>query len=378
MIHFIGTESRRLRYMRSPDGGSTWWSPEDLGTGWAARMATDSNGHVHLVYGTDAWQDPADPPENGGQASTGWYRVRSSEGWSAPVALEVPALDRHAQGAFAHRIAVDGNDNVHVTYYVFPADYEKVPWEDTQRTVYVRKPAGTAAFEPARLLRHGGDETGGGAIADPVVDRDGDVHLIYGSWNGSEWRTTHVVRMKDGSWGNQIHDWFQMTSDYSMKVAIGPDGLIHVTGFDEKTLSWIYCNNSQNPEVMKVVHVMEDDWEVDLEILVTPDDDVWLSRVNHYRKEDAHYPARPGAYRDDAAYWVHFDARTGTWGPRTRLSPHGAENSDATKHLHAPKFIYQDGSVSVYFAERKGEGRFKYYQRILSGPPPLARSSSTT
>jgi len=376
VIHFIGTESRRLRYMKSTDGGLTWSSPEDLGAGWAARMATDSKGNVHLVYGTDPRPNPANPPKTGRQASTGWYRVRSSEGWSAPAPLAAPVMDPPVPGAFSHRIAVDGNDNVHVTYYVWPADVKKFSWKDLQRTVYVRKPAG-AAFEPLVMLRHGKDASGGGAIADPVVDRNGDVHLIYGSWNGSEWRTTHVVRKKDGSWEDKIHDWFQMTSDYSMKTAIGPDGVIHVAGFDDKTLSWIYCNNRQKPDVMKVLHVIEDDWEVDLEILVTPNNDVWMSRDNHYTDEDPNWPPRPGGYRDNAAYYVHFDATTSIWGPRTRLSPPGAENSDATKHLHAPKFIYYDGSVRIFYAERKGAGDFKYYQRTLSGPRPLAQSSTS-
>ncbi|MCI0623930.1 MAG: hypothetical protein L0387_20115 [Acidobacteria bacterium] len=228
------------------------------------------------------------------------------------------------------------------------------------------------------MLRHGKDEKGGGAIADPVVDPNGDVHLICDSWNGSEWRTTHVVRKKDGSWGDKVHDWFRLTSDYSMKAAIGPDGVIHVAGFDEKTLSWIYCNNRQTRDVMRVIHVIEDDWEVDLEILVTPKNDVWMSRDNRYPKEDPDYPARPGGYRDKAAYYVHFDATTSTWGPRTRLSPPGAENSDEAKHLHAHKFIYYDGSVRVFYAERQGKEHFKYYQRTLSGPPRLARSSAST
>jgi len=383
VIHFIGTESRRLRYMKSTDGGLTWSSPEDLGAGWAARMATDSKGNVHLVYGTDPWDDPADPPENGGQASTGWYRVRSSEGWSVPVALRAPAMDFPAASVVGHwitvghRIAVDGNDNVHLTYYAWPENYKTVPWKELQRTVYLRKPGGAASFEPAQMLRHGKDEKGGGAVGDLVVDRNGDVHLLYGSWNGSEWWTTHVVRKKDGSWEDKIHDWIQMTSDYSMKAAIGLNGLIHVAGFDDKTLSWIYCNNRHKPDVMRVIHVIEDDWEVDLEILVTPNNDVWMSRDNHYRKVDPQWPARPGGYRDNTAFYVHFDATTSTWGPRTRLSPAGAQNSDATKHLHAPKFIYYDGSVRIFYAERKEAGDFKYYQRTLSGPRPLARSSTT-
>ncbi|MCI0623926.1 MAG: glycoside hydrolase family 140 protein [Acidobacteria bacterium] len=248
IIHFIGTESRRLRYMKSTDGGLTWSSPEDLGVGWAARMATDSKGNVHLVYGTDPRQDPADPPKTDASARVGWYRVRSSEGWSAPVALRAPAMDFPGASVVTlwisdgHRIAVDGNDNAHVTYWAWPENFKTVPWEELQRLIYLRKPAGAASFEPVHMLRHGKDEKGGGAIADPVVDPNGDVHLIYGSWNGSEWRTTHVVRKKDGSWGEKIHDWISMTAEYSMKTAIGPDGLIHVAGFDEKTLSWIYCN----------------------------------------------------------------------------------------------------------------------------------------
>ncbi len=59
---------------------------------------------------------------------------------------------------------------------------------------------------------------------------------------------------------------------------------------------------------MRVIHVIEDDWEVDLEILVTPNNDVWMSRDNHSKGWGPHYPARPGGYRDKTAYYVHFDA----------------------------------------------------------------------
>jgi hypothetical protein len=46
------------------------------------------------------------------------------------------------------------------------------------------------------------------------------------------------------------------------------------------------------------------------------------------------------------------------------------EFSDATNHLHAPKFIYYDESVCFFYAEpyaeRKREGHFNYYD--INGP----------
>ncbi|MCI0539886.1 MAG: DUF4038 domain-containing protein [Verrucomicrobiales bacterium] len=380
LIHFVGTESKRLRYLRSADGGRTWSAPEDLGMGWSPRMAVDSKGNLHLVYGsarteTDASGKvrhifgvhlPGTPKDD--QETASWYRARERGRWSEPTEFRPPPIppdNLATDGARAPRIAVDGNDNVHVIYAIFPDLYRKHPGRYLYRCIYLRKPAGQPSFEPLLMLRHGRDATGGGYFGDLVVDRNGDVHIIYTSWNGKEDRTTHFVRHKNGEWGSRIDDWINMSADMTMKVAIGTDGVIHVAGINDKTLNWIYFNNRDNPSVMRPVHLIEDDWEFNCDILVTPDNDVWMSRENQYFA-DPKYPEKiPGKFRDKAGWYVHFAAATSKWGPRTRVAPLGTENCDH-QHTQAPKFIDYNGSIRVFFAERTKPGNFKYYQKFLT------------
>ncbi len=361
VIHFVGTDARRLRYLNSTDGGLTWSAPEDLGPGWAPRIAVDSKGEVHLVSGTDGPRGKKVTDTEG----EGWYRVRTNGVWSAPVAL-VPPLTPHHMRRRGARVAVDGSDNVHIIYWAYPTDNKTLPWMELQRCVYQRKPAGQATFETPLLFRHGKDASGGGSAGDLAVDRNGDVHIIYGSWNGKKVRTTHFVRRKDGTWGDKVDDWVQTNTDFTMKAAVGPDDVIHVTGLDRATLNWTYWNTRSDPGALKPEHVVEDDWEINADILVTPNNDVWIARENHY-DDNPEYPEKgfTGKFRDKSGWYARFDAARSTWGPRTRVSPPGTENSDS-QNTQAPRFIRYGGEVRVFYAERKPGQPFSYHQRILS------------
>jgi hypothetical protein len=381
IVHFLGTEAKRLKYLKSMDGGRTWSAPKDLGVGWAPRMALDSRGNVHIVFGNRFGARSEEPVKRRMWDRFVLYASISADGTVVPPRELVPApLDAPSRGLIARgsHLVIDHDDNVHVLFGVFPDNLKElkfVTYYSLARGVYMRKPAAQDEFEPAIMLKHlnappSGDCCGANTGGDLVVDSAGDVHLLYASWSkaGSKnARTTHLVRKRDGTFSPQVDDWIPMSGDHEIRAAIDRDDVIHVAGFDPIGLKWIYCNNRRNRSVMEVIHAIDDDWEINASILLMPDGDVWMARENHYGTTQEP-PPKPGGFRDKAGLYVHYDSQTSRWTSPTRVSADpAAENSDA-QYGQAPKFTLLDGTGRTFYPERPGSGgNYVYRHRVLEG-----------
>jgi hypothetical protein len=355
-IHQSGAGSPTLTLAESADGGLTWTPPEALdGEGWSPRLEVDSRGTLHLAFGRKL------PGLKGDIENRVWYRSRPAGGrWSAPQELEVaPSVNSYTvSGA---RLAIDGNDNVHVIAWkivsVGEPGGEEGDWKTFMRAVYGYRPAAAAAFGPTVELQQRGSGTGSGDI---VRDAAGDVHILYNTWGPSpqRWSTTHVVRRKDGNWSPEIHGWPTVGGDFGFAAAVDGRGVVHIAGFDQEkgspsSLDWAYFNNAADRSEAKLLHHIDDDWNITTDILVEPAGHVWMSRSNN---------------KDKLAKWTRYDARTDTWSTPVLCSPPGTKNVES-RWDQMPKFVSLRGGVRLFYAEQRPDGPFVFRQRWLSGTP---------
>ena len=373
LVHFVygrAYQSAAAMYStQSADGGATWTAPEAIpGTGLEPRIAVDSQGTVHLVYGTNT--------KNGFDESECWYRSRTVDGqWSPAVPLTaLPESDGQAYSLMGPRIAVDLQDNVHVIYWKWLPGVTAFPdYLHRMRCVYTRLQAGNTSFDPIQEFAFQRDQValGGGAHGDLAVDAGtGDLHILYAGFSRSYhssgsngWRLNHMIRRADGTWDPQIDLFNAGVSDFGVAIDVDAEGVLHVAAFHQRDPDpnvgpkyWAYYTNAADPAVLELVHYIPDDWSivVDLEEV---DGSVFLSRANCNGQNLE--PWR--------ALTMHYDAVAGEWSAPAALSPAGARNS-GYRHGGAPKFAVLHGNVSVYYAAQAPGDVFKFYQRhVLNG-----------
>lgn len=357
-MHFTWRSGEILSYIASRDGGATWSPPVVIANSvrGGIRMAVDSKGILHLVYATR--KDDMPRERIGARV---WHRAWNGKQWTEPLeVLKVKPVEDTRFQVSAPRVAIDGNDHVHVIGWKLVHDDKE--WKIRMRCAYARKPQGKPEFEPTEEFSLGRNQEGGGGTGDIVTDPVGDVHLFYVCYRPNRWSTTHFFRRKTGEWGEKVDVFRGTSTDFGMRAAVDRDGVIHIAGQVVSyqnpkpwlPVYWTYFNNRAKADDIQPVHQISDVWEYGTDLLVRPNGDVWVSR-GHWQKDEP-YPWM-GRY-------MRLDAASGKWSEPVNLSPEGYRNADF-KYNQVPRFTVYGGKVRIFYAEAPPNGPFRFLQRIL-------------
>lgn len=353
-MHLVYRDGMTLSHLRSADEGWTWSRPERIVTsGLHPRLALDSAGTLHLVYCSAREKHAGDRLPN-----DGWYRTWRRGHWSPPVKLNQPS-----EGALDVRVAVDGNDHVHVLYWAPGTESREMGDHDRHRCWYRRKPAGAAAFEPALCFENSvaSGASSHGAVA---VGPRGEVHLVYRtfqtapSWMGN---LEHRVRDKDGAWrGDPIPYRGTFWADHSLSAAVDLRGVLYVAGYTFRPQGYRFrCYRREaGSDRLQEIFSAADTYGTSTGLVVTPAGDLWALGSGNWSTH-----SRPGTPRSS---WYHRDVATETWS-RQDLSATGAINVDV--FCEGPRLLWHRGQVQVFYAEKGPDAKFRLYQRILTPRP---------
>jgi hypothetical protein len=173
--HFIPGHFTGLYYIQAP-AADAWsarsWSEPRLvsarGRNYAADLAVDSQGVLHLVFEDEGDEESEECPS----CSDTFYR-RSSDGgrtWSEPINL-VPTS---SAGAFRYQIEVDRRDVLHVTW---DEGWDRLSGDgEADYSVYVSSPDGGRTWSDPKLVTDPGSGT---ALLAPGADGRGGVMLVW-------------------------------------------------------------------------------------------------------------------------------------------------------------------------------------------------------
>lgn len=356
IIHFVWCNSGTARYFKSENSGRSWNVSQLIGTDIKSlRIANDSHGNLHTVYGKGSERN---------LSKTIHYRKKTLNGnWENEISILSPPDARQICGP---RIAVDGNDNVHIIAWMLPKNevYAGHDWKNFTKCLYIRKLAGQNTFESLMEFRRGKSSEGGGYHGDLAVDNNGDVHIFYTSWK-SGWESTYFLRHKDGTWSDWVKTYKGVASDFASSIAIDKNNRLHVSGFETvgkhprfDALNWAYYNNTQDVDVLKKTHSVKDDWEFATHTMLCPDnDDVWMVNCPWMRPAGSFLPK----YR---ARFMHYNSKTKNWStPKFISAPNYRNNDSRNKDCNTPKYIYYNNKVLLYYAESYQKEGYKFYQR---------------
>ena len=368
VLHFIYRVNEKLYHSKSGDGGASWSSPElAADPGLTADVAVDSAGTLHMVYchkhGTSA--------QHGDDI---WYTAYANGTWSTPYRISTTTGWQTSP-----RVAVDGNDNVHVLWWGIALGPEN-HWANGCRTLYTRKPVGSSSFEPiTQWQRKGG--SGGAMHGILTVDPNGDVHAVYRSvlivpdQEGGSWVEQNIerrIRNKTGGWST-THDKFTnvKAADFGIGAAVGPDGVLHLSEYDIANPRGVcYRNNRASAGTLALIHRELEDWEPVTALHLDTDGDIWVSSVNDHAGIDPVQGLR--------ASYLHYKEATTTWDARVNLSPVGYQNVDEKiRDDTVPRWVPYKGKLYLFYAEKAPGQSYKFYMRIFgqSGNAPSAPGS---
>ena len=358
IIHFVygsyGNGVFSLYYSSSTNGGTTW-TPASLiqDQAMSPALAVGTDGVLHLAYGI--------PMPGAGEVSWGRehrisYTSYAGEKWSTP--LDVSAGIAGYDNAIAPRIAVDGDNNLHLIMWSFVrSDYDK-----TGRCAYRRKVNGKTDFEPVQIF---GPLSGAGGTETPAITTDaaGDVHIVYQTRVSSSVKAVERrIRHRDGTWNPQ-HDYFSNVgvSDFSLSSAVGADGVLHLAAHRYGGAAGggvAYMNNRDDPRKLTVnsnwSDVFPDNYT---DLLVLPNGDRWVAALNWAEEK------KPAEFA--LAWYYHYKASVGDWSGPILLSPEDYTNANTKREMN-PKWLLYQGKVRLFYAEQAPGQGFKYYQRIFS------------
>lgn len=343
-LHFVYAEGSRLHHTRSLDGGGTWSTPEFVTHGNAPELAVDRQGTVQLVYEAD------------GNRRVEYRSLASGNAWTPPRDLTQGVPGRESR-AMVPRVAIDGADHVHVIYWTL---WQGGDWKPGSRTVYWRKPAGAADFEPPVLWGH--QRAGGNArYGTLTVDPAGDLHVFYATNVNMSHAIERRIRRRDGTWGQ--HDCWrgQLVADWCIGAAVTADAVAHLTVQSKLNdgLHVFYANTATDAAARTLQHDFgAENYDTVTQLLATPNGDLWFAAGHLEHRENA------PDLRLNVATWAHFTASTGRWSERTRVSMSGAINLDARRGNH-PRLVLLDGQVQLFYAEQRPGEKWRHWQRRL-------------
>ncbi len=358
-MHLVFRDEMTLFYVRSDDEGWTWSRPESIvNSGLHPRLALDSAGTLHLVYCSARGKHPGDRLPN-----DGWYQTRRAGRWSSPEKLNQPS-----EGALDVRVAVDGNDNVHVLYWAPGTESREMGEHERHRCWYRRKPAGASAFEPALCFENSAapGASSHGAIA---VGPQGEIHLLYRtfqtapSWLGN---LEHRIRNQDGSWrGEPAVYRGTFWADHSLAAAVDLRGTLYVAGYTFRPHGFRFkvYQRPAGVDALQEVFSEADTYGTSSGIVASPEGGVWAVGSGNWSTR-----SRPGTPRSS---WYYRDAAAAAW-TQGFLSPAEAANVDV--FCEGPRLLWHRGRVQAFYPERGADGKFRLYQRILTPPRPGDRA----
>lgn len=366
ILHLVWRDAGSIKHAFSKDGGAEWSPTEMVVPADAAggpRIAVDSRGRLHLVYGVV--KAGAKHSRIDGRT---FYTALTDGNWSPPEEALIPASLPYEFQVLGPRIAVDGRDNVHVIAWMLASGSDD--WQMNSRCAYSRKPATGGGFEQTLLFSYGRNGEGGARYGDLVTDAAGDVHIFFASHNRhalpplKRATTTHFVRHQDGRWGAKVDLFCSTATDFGMSAAVDGRGVIHIAGQDasgwsrknpDALIHWSYFNNAAKSDELKPMHRIDDDWEYGADLLLAPNGDIWMSRGNW--QQDGPFPWL-GRY-------ARRDATTGRWTEPENVSAAGFKNADS-KYGQVPKFVFHDRQVHLFYAEQAPGEAFKFQQRTFA------------
>jgi hypothetical protein len=205
-----------LEYMTHD--GSSWSTPispdssGNISRYSSSSLAIDSNDHLHVTYSDDT---------NGNLE----YLTHDGSSWSTPVSLDSRDYD-----AIQPSLAIDSNDNLHVTYGTFP---EENAFEiNLEYMTY----DGSSWSTPISLDRR----SGVGSQSSLAIDSNDNLHVTYRdypnasleymTYDGSSWSTP--ISLDSNS---DADDYILAPS-----LAIDSDDRLHVTYYDRLSASLEY------------------------------------------------------------------------------------------------------------------------------------------
>lgn len=354
-LHFVYAEVGRLHHAESSDGGATWTTPRHVASGYGQVMAVDSLGTLHLVY-------------EAAMSTRMEYRTFAGGVWSEPRELSAHASPRETK-LLAPRIAVDGNDNIHLIYWAL-GDVDESG--NKNRCVYWYRRSGQAEFDPPELWKYDpAGERGWGKYGALAVDSDGHMHIFYAAGRFNHHAIERRVRYSDGRWGRRDHWLGRLLTDWCIGAAVDAAGVVHLAVQTRvgDALKVVYLNNRDDPAKLAIHHELGDeDFETFTQLRVEDGGDLWL--VMGHRKFTRPAPGEEPAGMPDIGTYAHFDASTSTWSPRTPLSPDGRINLD-TRRSGEPRIVKHDGVVRIFYAEKQPEGKWTHWQRVTGTPHPV-------
>ena len=356
-LHFAYWTKDRLNYSRSLDGGKTWSDPVPIaGSIRMAALAVDRQERVHVAYATTSHELH--------------YRSYSAGVWGDPVNLTA-GIDGGRVTTVGPRLAIDGNDNVHLLYWSVWRSGDP-NWRKGSRAVYCYKRAGSDRFDAPQLWANQPNTPGGygkhGALS---ADAQGNMHLFYLTGDrAADGKILSAIerriRRTDGTW-DPSHDVWPLKDDlcdWSLAAALDRLDVVHLSAHrrvSREGAEIVYLNNRNNPGALVEVHNAGfEPWESWTDILVEPAGDVWIATAH---KTDT--PDKPDEFGARGSYY-RYNANEGRWTARILLPAKDDANLDSRNYSH-PRLIRFNGKVHLFYA-RKDNGVFHHYMRRFDGP----------
>lgn len=354
-IHLVYRDEHTLHYTRSGDRGETWNLPTRIvGLGMHPRLALDRSGTLHLVYCSARSRDPGDRlPDDG------YHMQLKGDRWSSPVKLNQPS-----EGSLQVRIAVDGNDHVHVIYWASGPN-RGIGDHERHSCFYRRKPAGHLEFEPALRL--------GGSVADEfsshgelAVGPQGEMHVLYRTyrtkpaWTGN---LEHRVREKEGAWRNGLVVYRGIyVADFSLAARVDAHGNLHLAAYTFRPQGFRFrCFRSAPTGGLQEIFADDEVYGTSADFITTPSGDLWLVGSGNWSPRSRVGTPQSRIY--------HFDFRRNEWSKRM-LSAERTVNVDIFGE--GPRLLQWRDEVHAFYAERGADGKFGLYRQKLTGPQPAA------
>lgn len=356
-LHFVFGTKDRLNHSVSLDGGKTWSDPVPIAdANRMAAVAVDRQERVHVAYATNSHEM--------------LYRCYSAGVWGDPVNLTA-GIDGGSFTAVGPRLAIDGNDNVHLLYWTVWRSGNP-NWRKGSRTVYCYKRVGSDRFDEPQLWANQPNTPGGwskhGALC---ADAQGNMHLFYLTGDrAADGKILSAIerriRRPDGTW-NPHHDVWPTKDDFcdwSLAAAIDSRNVVHLSGHrrvSREGAEIVYLNNRDNPGALaEVYNAGFEPWESWTDILVEPAGDVWIATAHKTNKPD-----KPDEFGARAGYF-RYNANERRWTARILLPAKDDANLDSRNYSH-PRLIRFNEKVHLFYA-RKENGVFHHSMRRFDGP----------
>ncbi len=229
---------REIMYAKyTPSGWSNATAISDLyrwndGDSHEPSIAVDGRGIVHVV-----WQDYTDG--EWGTDTEIMYANYTITGWSnATVISDIYGWNNGSSGS--PRIAVDGNDNLHVVW----SDSTDGEWGSDSEIMYTNCTAGIWSNATAISGLYGWNN--GNSLSPSVAaDNSGNVHVTWQDYTDGEWGSDIEIMYTNyniSGWSNatvisDLYGWNNGES-YTPSVAVDGGGNVHVTWHDDTNGEW--------------------------------------------------------------------------------------------------------------------------------------------